>query len=75
MMNRPYTGYTGRKSLGGPALSVLFFPAAVLYHELLLRAFDRSTPFFDLALLRVSLFSIAAGLFIGLILEIGRAHV
>ncbi len=70
MMNRPYTGYTGRKSLGGPALSVLFFPAAVLYHELLLRAFDRSTPFFDLALLRVALFSIAAGLFIGLILDL-----
>lgn len=70
MMNRPYSGYTGRRNLGGPALSVLFFPAAVLYHELLLRAFDRSAPFFDLALLRIALFSIAAGLVIGLILDL-----
>lgn len=70
MMNRPYSGYTGRRNLGGPALSVLFFPAAVLYHELLLRAFDRSTSFFDLALLRIVLFSIAAGLVIGLILDL-----
>ena len=70
MMNRPYSGYTGRRNLGGPALSVLFFPAAVLYHELLLRAFDRSTPFFDLALLRIALFSVAAGLAIGLILDL-----
>ena len=69
-MNRPYSGYTGRRDLGGPALPALFFPAALLYHELLLRAFDRSTPFFDLALLRVVLFSIAAGLVIGLILDL-----
>ena len=26
-------------------MSALFFPVAILYHELLLRAFDRSTPF------------------------------
>ena len=44
-------GYTGRRNLGGPALSVLFFPAALLYHELLLRLFDRDVPFFGLALL------------------------
>ena len=69
-MNRPYTGYTGRRDLGGPVLPALFFPAALLYHELLLRAFDRSTPFFDLALLRIVLFSIAAGLVIGLILDL-----
>lgn len=69
-MNRPYSGYTGRRNTGGPALSVLFFPAAVLYHELLLRAFDRSTSFFDIALLRIILFSIAAGLVISLILDL-----
>ena len=69
-MNRPYSGYTGRRNTGGPALSVLFFPAAVLYHELLLRAFDRSTSFFDIALLRITLFSIAAGLVISLILDL-----
>ena len=72
-MYRPYTGssgYTGRRSMGGPLLPILFFPAATLYHELLLRAFDRSTPFFDLALLRIVLFSIAAGLAAGLILDL-----
>mgnify|MGYP002511108539 FL=1 len=69
-MNRPYSGYTGRRNTGGPVLPALFFPAALLYHELLLRAFDRSTPFFDLALLPIALFSIAAGLVIALILDL-----
>lgn len=46
------------------------FPAAILYHELLLRAFDRNTAFFSLALLRILLFSIAAGLVITLILDL-----
>ncbi len=63
-------GYTGRRNLGGPALSVLFFPAAVLYHELLLRLFDRDVPFFELALLRIVLFSAAAGLALSLILDL-----
>lgn len=69
-MNQSYSGYTGRRNVGGPLLSTLFFPAAVLYHELLLRAFDRSTPFFDLALLNILLFSAAAGLAIGLVLDL-----
>ena len=69
-MNQSYSGYTGRRNVGGPLLSTLFFPAAVLYHELLLRAFDRSTPFFDLALLNILLFSAAAGLTIGLVLDL-----
>ena len=69
-MNRPYTGYTGRRNAGVPALPALFFPAALLYHELLLRAFDRSTPFFDLALLPTALFSIAAGLAAALLLDL-----
>ena len=69
-MNRPYSGYTGRRNTSGPVLPALFFPAALLYHELLLRAFDRSTPFFDLALLPIALFSIAAGLVIALILDL-----
>ena len=34
-MNRPYSGYTGRRNTGAPALPALFFPAAVLNHELL----------------------------------------
>ena len=63
-------GYTGRRNLGGPALALLFFPVAVLYHELLLRVFDRDVPFFDLALLRILLFSAAAGLALTLILDL-----
>ena len=48
-------------------LSALFFPAAVLYYELLLRAFDmKYTPFFSMGLLRTALFSLAAGLVISL---------
>lgn len=77
-MNRSYRGgrraapyrHTGRRDLGSPLLSLLFFPAAILYHELLLRAFDRSTPFFDLALLRTLLFSAAAGLLLFLLLDL-----
>jgi len=65
------SGYTGRRSSGGgPLLPALFFPAALLYHELLLRAFDRNTAFFDLALLRILLFSAAAGLLLTLILDL-----
>ena len=72
-MNRPYrggVGYTGRRNIGGPALSAVFFPAAILYSELLLRAFDRDTAFFDLALLRILLFSAAAGLAVSFILNL-----
>lgn len=50
--------------------STLFFPATILYYELLLRAFDKDTIFFDLALLRSLLFSAAAGLLIFLILDL-----
>ena len=64
------SGYTGRRNMGGPLLPALFFPAAIFYHELLLRAFDRSTPFFHMALLRTLLFSAAAGLVIALILDL-----
>ena len=72
-MNRLYpgrVGYTGRRNAGGPLLSALFFPAALLYHELLLRGFDRDCTFFDLALLRILLFSIAAGLAAALVLDL-----
>ncbi len=59
-----------RRFAGSPLLSILFFPAVILYHELLLRLFDGDSPFFSLALLRILFFSLAAGLFIGLILEL-----
>ena len=56
--------------MGSPLLSALFFPAAVLYHELLLRLFDQNVGFFDIALLRILLFSAAAGLLVFLILDL-----
>lgn len=63
--------HTGRRrTAGSPLLSILFFPAVILYQELLLRIFDRDTPFFDLALLRILLFSLAAGLLLFLILDL-----
>ena len=66
-----YTGLSrNRRGTNIPLLSIWFFPAAILYHELLLRAFDRNTVFFSLALLRTVLFSIAAGLIVALILDL-----
>ena len=53
-----------------PLLSTLFFPASILYHELLLRLFDKDTDFFDMALIRIALFSAAAGLLLFLILDL-----
>lgn len=71
MYNTRYTGLSrNRRGTNIPLLSIWFFPAALLYHELLLRAFDRDTAFFGLALLRVVLFSLAAGLVIALILDL-----
>lgn len=64
--------HTGRRSpqWNSPLLSAFFFPAAILYHELLLRLFDGDSLFFTPALLRIPLFSIAAGLFLWLILDL-----
>ena len=71
MYTSRYTGLSrNRRGTNIPLLSVWFFPAALLYHELLLRAFDRDTAFFSLALLRVVLFSLAAGLAVALILDL-----
>lgn len=55
---------------GSPLLSILFFPLAILYHELLLRAFDGGSDFFTTALIRIFLFSMAAGLAIFLVLDL-----
>ena len=62
--------HTGRRPVGSPLLSMLFFPAAILYHELLLRLFDRDVGFFGFALLRLAFFSLAAGLCLFLILDL-----
>lgn len=53
-----------------PLLPLLFFPIALLYHELLLKAFDRSSPFFSVSLLYILLFSAAAGLVVSLLLSL-----
>ncbi len=59
-----------RRVKASPLFSMLFFPCAILYHELLLRIFDKDLPFFSMALLRLPLLSLAAGLFIFLILDL-----
>lgn len=69
-VNRRHTGRRNRRVHGSPLLSVLFFPVVILYHELLLRLFDKENPFFGAALLRVLFFSVAAGLLIFLILDL-----
>lgn len=69
--SRRHTGRgAGRRVAGSPLLSALFFPAAILYHELLLRAFDQQDRFFSPALIRILLFSLAAGLVLFLILDL-----
>lgn len=50
----------------------LFSPAAVLYHELLLRAFDAQSVFFDGALALILLFAVGTGLFWSLIVNLLR---
>ena len=55
----------------GP-LNWVFCPAALLYHELLLRAFDSQSDFFDPALVLVVLFALGAGLFWSLLINLLR---
>ena len=55
----------------GP-LNWVFFPAALLYHELLLRAFDRQSDFFTGTLVLVVLFAIGSGLFWSLLVNLVR---
>ena len=53
----------------GP-LNWIFFPLALLYHELLLRAFDTQNGFFRGTLVMVVLFSIATGLLLSLLVNL-----
>ncbi len=62
--------YRRRRYAGSPLLSILFFPTALLYQEILLRLFDKDVTFFSMGLLRVILFSLAGGLFIFLIVDV-----
>ncbi len=49
---------------------LLFFPAALLYHELLLHIFDGSVPFTGLPFLYILLFSAGTGLLVSAILDL-----
>lgn len=52
-------------------LYIMFFPLAMLYYELVLRAFDgKFTQFFSLDLLPIILFALAEGLFVSLVLNL-----
>ena len=53
----------------GP-LNWIFFPLALLYHELLLRAFDTQNAFFRGTLVMVVLFSVATGLLLSLLVNL-----
>ncbi len=57
----------------GP-LNWTFFPLALLYHELLLRAFDTQNDFFRGTLVMVSLFSVATGLLLSLLMNLLRSR-
>ena len=61
---------SSRRYRGSPLISMLFFPCAILYHELLLRIFDKDIPFFGAALFRILLFSVAAGFLVFFILDV-----
>lgn len=61
--------HTGRRG-GVDPLPILFFPGFVLFHELMLRLFNREDTFFGIAMLRVLLFSVAAGLLMFVVLDL-----
>lgn len=63
-------GHSRQQKHGSPVLSVLFFPCFVLFHELMLRLFNKEEAFFSLSLLRILLFSVAAGLLMFVVLEL-----
>ena len=50
--------------------SGLFFPAALIYHEILLRIFDKENTFFTDALLPILLFALAAGFGLTLLFDL-----
>ncbi len=57
------------------ALLFIFFPLTILFYELFLRLFDSSTPFFDIALLPIVLFSVGLGLLISFILYLIKPNI
>ena len=64
------SGHKGRRT-GSPMLPLLFFPVFVLFHELMLRLFNgEEERFLNVSLVRVILFSIAAGLLMFVVLDL-----
>ena len=59
-----------KKKQSRRGLTGLFFPTALVYHEILLRIFDRENPFFTDALFPVILFALAAGFFLTLLFDL-----
>lgn len=59
-----------RPMSGSPLFSAACFPLMLLYHEVLLRLFDGDSTFFSMGLLRIFLFSLAAGLAVFLALDL-----
>ncbi len=64
------TRHRGRRVKGSPLISAVSLPLMLLYHELLLRLFDREISFFTPALVLVVVFSLAAGLAAFLLLDL-----
>lgn len=58
------------KTTNGPLWPLLYFPLALLYHELLLQLFEPDTPFTASLLLYLLLFGTAAGLLIALLMSL-----
>ena len=68
--SEPKTQTRRRRVSGSPLRSAVSLPLMLLYHEVLLRLFDGDSNFFDLGLLRIFLFSLAAGLAVFLVLDL-----
>lgn len=67
---RPASSRLDTSTIPRGPLNWIFFPLALLYHELLLRAFDTQNAFFRGTLVMVVLFSIATGLLLSLLVNL-----
>ena len=67
---RPASSRLDTSTMPRGPLNWIFFPLALLYHELLLRAFDTQNAFFRGTLVMVVLFSVATGLLLSLLVNL-----
>lgn len=68
--NRTHPAQTPQEPPKRSLWPLLFFPLALVYHELLLHIFDRSTAFWDIPLAYILLFSAAAGLLLSVLADL-----